>query len=134
MEFLSRRVRPQRSSSQRTELERSANHQAACLQQGRKNIDVVELGTTIDEVSDSGGSTTDSKVVASRRRENSSIGVCQTIHSLGRHRARKDDKASLLQLQGCGFRERVPCGASAKPARHKIVVSVELQQIWRRLG
>src|SRR5262245_47307528 len=123
MEFLSRCLRPQRSSSQRTKLERSANHLAACLQQGRKNVHVVELGTTVDEVTDPGGSTTDSKVVASRRRENSNVGVCQAIHSLRRHWAGKDDKASLLQLRGCWFRERVPCGASARPVGHKIVVS-----------
>src|SRR5262245_880978 len=126
MEVLSGRVRAQRSPSQRTKLERLANHQAACLQQGRKNVHVVELGTTVDEVTDFGGSTTDSKVVASRRRENSNVGVCQAIHLLRRHWARKDDKASLLQLRGCWFRERVPCGASAKPVGHKIAVSAAI--------
>ena len=95
VQFLGGRARPQRPRVQRTELERSADDAAARLEQGRKYVEVVELGATIHEIVHLRRGAADPDVVAGRRRHGGGVCVGQQIGLRG---AGNDDEASLLQL------------------------------------
>jgi hypothetical protein len=77
------RMGPERSGVERTELEGPADHETARLEQRGKDVQTLELGSTIHEIIHTRRGGTSMDVVVPRRCDSDGVCVSQMFHLIG---------------------------------------------------
>lgn len=93
---LGRRAGPECPRVKGAELEGATNDEGAGLKKGRKDIDLVELWASVDEIVHPRRGGADPDVCSRRGVHRGGVGVAQALQGIGRHGAREHDEPPLL--------------------------------------